>query len=149
MACRFMAVLRARLGAVSDHRRCFTLERLKSATSKTLGNRSSGSSQSTGSALSAGALLPPIPLLCAVRTQGTFPGGLDMVWILWSQKKYSREKGLALIGHYLGDTRKLQNYFCICLLVLDSWGENSSPLKDLKKNNNMQVFQEVGKTQCP
>lgn len=56
-----MAVLHARLSAVSDHGRCFTLERLKSATSQTLGNRSSDSSQSTGSAVFSGELhsLPP------------------------------------------------------------------------------------------
>lgn len=145
MAHRFMAVLRARLSAVSDHGRRFTLERLKSATCRTLENRFSGSSPSTGSAFFQwGAPLPPASLLYVVRTRGTFPAGLEWVRVLWSQN-FSRE--LTLIRHYLADSRKLQYYLCPCLLVLGFWDKDSSLLGPFEK---MQVFQDmvmVGDTQ--
>lgn len=83
MACRFTAVLRVRLIAVSDHGQCFTLERLKSATSKMLGNRSSGSSQSTGSAVFCGRATPSCHFVIDYQGSGGLPSrpgaGLGLV----------------------------------------------------------------------
>lgn len=86
-----MAVLRARLGAVSGHGRCFAPERLKSAASETLGNRSSGSSQFTGSAVFSGGPTPlhPFVMFCQDRFGSYKVRGIA-------------DKGLALTGHYLG-----------------------------------------------
>lgn len=104
-----MAVLHAHLGAVSGHGRCFAPERLKSAALEMQGNRSSGSSQSTGSAVFSGGPTPLHPFVMCCQD-----------WFGSYKARGIADKGLALMGHYLGDDRKVQNCICFSLLVLAS-----------------------------